>query len=145
MRLQWFVGEGEDLRKEYFAGTLTPEGSIEVELALWNNRGETERAAKDCVSPTMLLRFDSVEDTALLSFCTIDIDETVGISPSIEDGVARVLIPGTISGKPNDGTYDYENRENYKSITVRISPNGRRLKVSDIKNLYIDIVADNHE
>ena len=108
--------------------------SIRNRLHEHNNKGTLEKIEES--GGTLLY-----DGEALVSIK----DETVGISPSIEDGVARVLIPGTISGKPNDGTYDYENRENYKSITVRISPNGRRLKVSDIKNLYIDIVADNHE
>lgn len=140
MSLQWYLTDTEASKKEHFAGTLTPDGSLEVPLRVWYNRSGVQDIA-DIVSPVLVLRFSSVEDSKLLQYCTVDIDDTNAMVPVINGNIGHVLMTKAFSGKANNGLAEtLASRNNYKNITVKIKPNGGHIKDRDLKNLFLEIV-----
>ena len=86
--LSWYLISAEDsiiIEKEHYLGAYTPD-TIEMitNLQLWNNRYGQE-IAKDIENSNLKITFSSIEDTKLLEYMQVKIDNNPyeDISPSL--------------------------------------------------------------
>ena len=76
-QVSWYIIENESVElidKEHFAGAYSP-SNIEAtfEMQVWNNKWGTEDVA-DIDNPVLVLMFDTIEDSKLLEYCKVKID-----------------------------------------------------------------------
>lgn len=138
--INWYIQENNDYVQDsdFYLGTFTSDSTIQIVLQVWNNRyGSTELESIE--NARLALSFDSLEDSALLNYCTV-ICENSKKQIDIEAGRGIIEI-GMLSGQPNDGTDTAKNKDNFKNINITFDKFPGTLK-NGLKNLYINIEDD---
>ena len=139
-----------------YAGTYTGNEAIEINLQIWNNYRGTEDI-EDLENFSIVARFLTEEDNALLRYISLSITDEIEIPSIIENNALIKLLkfygkkiennaligtfidPVTLSGQANTGSEEYT--QNYIPITVTFNPApGAYLKDHDLKSLVIEIV-----
>lgn len=143
--ITWLIKENSEYipQKDYNAGIYSKEEKLKIEMQVWNNRfGITD--SDNLVNPVLNFYFDSLEDSVLLEFCKIVIDDFDEVSLIIKDQKASARIMKTLSGKANDGnSKDSANRNNFVNIRFEFDTGKYNLKENDLKNLFFEIVPMN--
>lgn len=141
-KISWYVYDQDEyvLDNDFHLGSFNSKSTIKIKIQIWNNRyGSSDVDTIDNAS--LVVYFDSLEDSALLNYCTLAINDNVNeeeiLTPEIENNKAYFLI-GKLSGQANDGIIDLETYDNYKNITLTFSDFDYSLK-NGLKNLYLDI------
>lgn len=139
--ISWYVNESGSYvqDEEYYLGSFTSDTDISVSVQVWNNRyGSKEVDSID--EARLAIYFDTIEDSALLNYCTVSINDSTYATPSVELQRAVVTI-GELSGVDNDGLEQTSNESNYKNVTIKFSGFPGNLK-NGLKNMYLDIEFD---
>ena len=141
--LSWQVRTAEESNfyaaSDEYIGTYTRKSGIDVRIRLWNNRLGSE-TVEDLDNFSIKIAFQDKEDSVLLQYLTVKYDEQVLAMNSYSD-YALIVFPTKISlsGSTNDGTS--ENKDNYVEFELLFqAPNDVRLKESDLKSLYLEVV-----
>ena len=141
--LSWQIKTAEEsdfyAASDEYIGTYTRKSGIDVRIRLWNNRLGSE-AVEDLDNFSIKIAFQDKEDSILLQYLTVKYDEQVLAMNSYSD-YALIAFPTKISlsGSTNDGTS--ENKDNYVEFELLFqAPNDVRLKESDLKSLYLEVV-----
>ena len=141
--LSWQIKTAEEsdfyAASDEYIGTYTRKSGIDVRIRLWNNRLGSE-AVEDLDNFSIKIAFQDKEDSILLQYLTVKYDEQVLAMNSYSD-YALIVFPTKISlsGSTNDGTS--ENKDNYVEFELLFqAPNDVRLKESDLKSLYLEVV-----
>ena len=141
--LSWQIKTAEEsdfyAASDEYIGTYTRKSGIDVRIRLWNNRLGSE-AVEDLDNFSIKIAFQDKEDSILLQYLTVKYDEQVLAMNSYSD-YALIVFPTKISlsGSTNDGTS--ENKDNYVEFELLFqAPNDVRLKESDLKSLYLEIL-----
>ena len=123
-----------------YAGTYTGNEAIEINLRIWNNYRGTEDI-EDLENFSIVARFLTEEDNALLRYISLSITDEIEIPSIIENNalIGTFIDPVTLSGQANTGSEEYT--RSYIPITVTFNPApGAYLKDHDLKSLVIEIV-----
>ena len=143
--ITWYAKLTEDSQfrqtDEIYAGTYTPNNSIQVNLQIWNNRWGTIDVA-DLTDFTIHMYFNDVEDTSLFNYCTIVLNKSDILNLTKADNRCILEFPNeiTLSGKKNNGT-SKENANNYLNLDIVFqAPKDVKLKEKDLKSLFFEIV-----
>ena len=141
--LSWQVKTAEEsdfyAASDEYIGTYTRKSGIDVRIRLWNNRLGSE-TVEDLDNFSIKIAFQDKEDSILLQYLTVKYDEQVLAMNSYSD-YALIVFPAKISlsGSTNDGTS--ENKDNYVEFELLFqAPDDVRLKESDLKSLYLEIL-----
>ena len=141
--LSWQVKTAEESNfyaaSDEYIGTYTRKSGIDVRIRLWNNRLGSE-AVEDLDNFSIKIAFQDKEDSILLQYLTVKYEEQILAMNSYSD-YALIVFPTKISlsGSTNDGTS--ENKDNYVEFELLFqAPNDVRLKESDLKSLYLEVV-----
>lgn len=137
--ISWFVKEIDDTfveHTEYYAGTCNNEENLEIEVELWNNRWNTQEDVDDINNAKLLISFAAAEDSSLLSFCTVKVENDEYKKPEIVTFNRACVELGDISGEKNDGSSS--NTKNYKRISIKFSKIPATYK-SGLKSMFLDI------
>lgn len=126
--------EMENIEKEYYLGVCPPNKELIIKLQVWNNRFGQENA-KDIENAHLSITFSSIEDTKLLEYMQVKIDNNIYQTPEIINSVGIVPIERIISGQNNTG--DETNTNNYITVFIKImlNPNMK----NGLKNLLISL------
>ena len=145
-KLEWYSRIGKDekyaLDNNVYAGTHTEGNPITVSLQLWNNRWGVED-----VEPLedfhINMFFKNKEDSALLQYCTVTLNEADVLSLAITEDIATLEFPKPIvlSGTKNDGTTK-NNQDHFITLQFTFQANGEDLKENDLKSLFFEIIKD---
>lgn len=144
-RISWFVKNEDNVyssKKEYYAGVYTKEEELTVFLQLWNNKAGT----KD-VTPlekfAINIYFEDIEDSVLLRFCKITMNNVEELSLVPGSQKATILFPDNIiiSGVSNDGSDTAV--DNYINLKFSFSAPNYTLKENDLKSMYFEIISLN--
>ena len=143
-KLTWHVKpeKAKDMipAEEAFAGTYNSMHNIVTTFHLWNNRYGKEDV-KDLTNYRLALSFGHTEDSSLLKYCHIKVNG----SELAGQVSGKQLVFGnmrSISGSANNGVTE-DNPSNYIVIQFVFGPaTGARLKESDLKDLYFDILRN---
>lgn len=146
-KITWYakLSSDTDFNKtnEIYAGTYTPDNSINVNLQIWNNRWGTV----DVNSLTNFLinvYFADTEDNCLFDYCSIVLNnsDVLNIKKSGTVGVLEFPEAITLSGTQNDGT-TVNNPDHYilLDFIFKIPDNVNvQLKENDLKSLFFEII-----
>jgi hypothetical protein len=139
--ISWFIKEQDSYvqEDEYYLGSFNKDSEINVFVQVWNNRYGSKDV--DSIDDARLaIYFDTLEDSSLLQYCTISVNDTYYSAPEIELQRAIFSI-GKLSGNYNDGTDQVINQDNFKNIKLKFSNFPGNLK-NGLKNMYLDIEFD---
>lgn len=136
--LSWYLISAEDstiVEKEHYLGAYTPD-TIEMitNLQLWNNRYGQE-IAKDIENSNLKITFSSIEDTKLLEYMQVKIDNNPYEDLTIINNEAIIPIQRIISGEINVGDNMCVN--NYIDIYIKTTLS-QDMK-NGLKNLLINL------
>lgn len=136
--LSWYLISAEDsiiIEKEHYLGAYTPD-TIEMitNLQLWNNRYGQE-IAKDIENSNLKITFSSIEDTKLLEYMQVKIDNNPYEDLTIVNNEAIIPIQRIISGEINVGDNMCVN--NYIDIYIKTTLS-QDMK-NGLKNLLINL------
>jgi hypothetical protein len=142
-KITWYVKQGVDYRPEtdYYAGTYATGEKVTLVLHVWNNRwGVVD--TQPLQNAVMNMRFDTIEDSALLPNCKITVNDGEEPSILIRGQVASAALGVTLAGTKNNGDpLNVNNRQNFAMIQVDIDLTGGRFKANDLKNLYFELTT----
>lgn len=136
--LSWYLisaGDSKVIEKEHYLGAYTPD-TIEMitNLQLWNNRYGQE-IAKDIENSNLKITFSSIEDTKLLEYMQVKIDNNPYEDLTIINNEAIIPIQRIISGEINVGDNMCVN--NYIDIYIKTTLS-QDMK-NGLKNLLINL------
>ena len=136
--LSWYLISAEDsiiVEKEHYLGAYTPD-TVEMitNLQLWNNRYGQE-IAKDIENSNLKITFSSIEDTKLLEYMQVKIDNNPYEDLTIVNNEAIIPIQRIISGEINVGDNMCVN--NYIDIYIKTTLS-QDMK-NGLKNLLINL------
>ena len=136
--LSWYLISAEDsiiIEKEHYLGAYTPD-TVEMitNLQLWNNRYGQE-IAKDIENSNLKITFSSIEDTKLLEYMQVKIDNNPYEDLTIINNEAIIPIQRVISGEVNVGDNMCVN--NYIDIYIKTTLS-QDMK-NGLKNLLINL------
>ena len=136
--LSWYLisaGDSVVIEKEHYLGAYTPD-TIEMitNLQLWNNRYGQE-IAKDIENSNLKITFSSIEDTKLLEYMQVKIDNNPYEDLTIINNEAIIPIQRIISGEINVGNNMCVN--NYIDIYIKTTLS-QDMK-NGLKNLLINL------
>ena len=136
--LSWYLISAEDsiiIEKEHYLGAYTPD-TVEMitNLQLWNNRYGQE-IAKDIENSNLKITFSSIEDTKLLEYMQVKIDNNPYEDLTIVNNEAIIPIQRIISGEINAGDNMCVN--NYIDIYIKTTLS-QDMK-NGLKNLLINL------
>lgn len=136
--LSWYLISAEDsiiIEKEHYLGAYTPD-TVEMitNLQLWNNRYGQE-IAKDIENSNLKITFSSIEDTKLLEYMQVKIDNNPYEDLTIINNEAIIPIQRIISGEINVGDNMCVN--NYIDIYIKTTLS-QDMK-NGLKNLLINL------
>ena len=136
--LSWYLisaGDSVVIEKEHYLGAYTPD-TIEMitNLQLWNNRYGQE-IAKDIENSNLKITFSSIEDTKLLEYMQVKIDNNPYEDLTIINNEAIIPIQRIISGEINVGDNMCVN--NYIDIYIKTTLS-QDMK-NGLKNLLINL------
>lgn len=138
-QISWYVLENESVElidKEHFAGAFSP-SNIEAtfEMQVWNNKWGTEDVA-DIDNPVLVLMFDTIEDSKLLEYCKVRIDNNPFKELEIYNDKATIPMNRILSGRSNKGSAS--DSTNYSQITIKFGPITHGMQ-NGLKGLLVDI------
>ena len=140
-KIQWYVKDKTDEeyipKREYFAGGYNPEKEIEFDIRIWNNRYNNE-SVENIENPLVNIYFESLEDSILLEYCKVGIENAEPSKVNITDNKGSVYIGRAIEGRANDGEYD--NYNNYVDIKIVFDLSEINVKNHDLKNMYLEVL-----
>ena len=136
--LSWYLisaGDSVVIEKEHYLGAYTPD-TIEMitNLQLWNNRYGQE-IAKDIENSNLKITFSSIEDTKLLEYMQVKIDNNPYEDLTVVNNEAIIPIQRIISGEINVGDNMCVN--NYIDIYIKTTLS-QDMK-NGLKNLLINL------
>lgn len=136
--LSWYLisaGDSVVIEKEHYLGAYTPD-TVEMitNLQLWNNRYGQE-IAKDIENSNLKITFSSIEDTKLLEYMQVKIDNNPYEDLTIINNEAIIPIQRIISGEINVGDNMCVN--NYIDIYIKTTLS-QDMK-NGLKNLLINL------
>ena len=136
--LTWYLVSAENsviIEKEHYLGAYTPD-TVEMitNLQLWNNRYGQE-IAKDIENSNLKITFSSIEDTKLLEYMQVKIDNSSYKDLTIINNEAIIPIPRTISGEINIG----DNMCVHNYIDIYIKTTLSQDMKNGLKNLLINL------
>lgn len=139
--ISWYIKEDDDYIQDndYYLGSFSSSSDILMKVQVWNNRYGNE-SVEDIENARLSIYFDTVEDSSLLQYCTISINNDEFIQPEIYLNRATINI-GTLLGTFNSGMDNEKNIGNYKNIIIKFSNMPTNLK-NGLKNLFLDIEFD---
>lgn len=139
--ISWYIQEdnGYIQDDEYYLGSFTSNSNIELNVQVWNNRYGSKNV-DNIDNARLSIYFDNIEDSSLLQYCTVSINNESYVSPDIEVNRATLYI-GNLSGSLNNGLESSQNNSNYKNINLKFSNLPSNLK-NDLKNMFLDIEID---
>lgn len=145
--ITWYVKNSDDSyvqKNVYYAGNYTQAGDpLSITIRIWNNRYGT-KAVSDATNIKLYLYFANLEDAAILPYLSVRTTSMSGQITIIEN-TATIIFPDTVtlSGQANDGD-EKEWYQNYVDITISldVTETNARLRAHDMKNLYIEIDAE---
>ena len=124
-----------------YAGAITPNNYLTVDIQLWNNRwGESD--VETLSDFNILMYFQDVEDSALLENCSIFYNGAeVDIEIENKKALVKFAKAPILSGKANDGSsLNEDNSGNFISLQFIFTTSSQRLKENDLKHLILEIV-----
>lgn len=130
-----------DDTSEIFAGTYTHNAPIALDVRIWNNRyGVFD--VEDLKDFALNFYFKDFEDASLLSFLKVTYNNIEELNLDIASGraTAKFFEDVVLSGKANNG--EDKDRENYLDLLIEfdVSDKSIKLKNSDMKSLFLEIV-----
>lgn len=133
--------ESYDDTSQIFAGTYTHNTPIALDIRIWNNRyGVFD--VEDLKDFALNFYFKDFEDAALLNFLKVTYNNIEELNLDIIEGRATAKFFDTIvlSGKANSG--EEKDRDNYLALLIEfdIPDKTVKLKNSDMKSLFLEIV-----
>ena len=136
--ISWFILDAEEYTQEsdVYIGSYSHNETISIKCQLWNNRYGTTHI-ESVENATLGILFESIEDSYMLNYCSVTIDNGEEIKPTIE--IDRGLIEiGLISGDSNNGEDSISNKNNYYDIEIKFKNVPSNIK-KGLKSLYVDI------
>lgn len=138
-QISWHITERKSsnlIDGEYFAGAYSPSDTEAIfDLQVWNNIWGTEDVS-DIENPILVLMFNCIEDSKLLQYCKVSIDNGIYQDLEILEDRALIAIDRILSGKANKGSEADAN--NYVKIAVKFGPISYGMKTG-LKSLLIDL------
>lgn len=136
--ITWHILENTDYIQdsEYYLGSFNPESIINLNVQVWNNK-YGQKTVDSLDNARLVIYFESIEDSALLKYCSISVNNDSPIEPTIELNKIIVEI-GRLSGEPNNGVTNDKNRVNYKNIQIQFKGLPSNLR-NGLKNMFLDI------
>lgn len=143
-KITWYAKLVSDDRysvnPRFYAGRYNDEEPIIVDIQVWNNRwGTTD--VEDLKSYDICFFFDKIEDSVLLSYCTViyDGNTVIPFNVSGQKALLEFSAKPTLSGKKNNGS-SADNTDHYLQLRFIFSATQERLKDNDIKSLYFEVL-----
>lgn len=139
--ISWYIKEQDSYIQddEYYLGSYTSDSEINISVQVWNNRYGS-KSVDNIDDARLAIYFDTIEDSSLLSYCTVSINDSYYAVPETELQRAVVSI-GELSGEYNDGLEQSTNVAKYKNIKLKFSNFPGNLK-NGLKNMFLDIEFD---
>lgn len=139
--ISWYIKEDDDYVQDndYYLGSFSSLMDITLNVQVWNNRYGNE-TVENVDNARLSIYFDTVEDSSLLQYCTVSINNNEFTKPSITLNRAVIEI-GDLYGTYNNGLEDTSNSNNYKNLSIKFSKMPSNLK-NGLKNLFLDIEFD---
>ena len=133
--------ESYDDTSQIFAGTYTHNTPVALDVRIWNNRyGVFD--VEDLKDFALNFYFKDFEDAALLNFLKVTYNNIEELNLEITGTRAAAKFFDTIalSGKANSG--EEKDRDNYLDLLIEFDVPDKtiKLKNSDIKSLFLEIV-----
>lgn len=140
-KITWYILEDEEYIQddEYYLGSFSPDSEIQLKVQVWNNR-YGKNNVESISNARLAIYFDSIEDSMLLEYCTVSINDNnfTKIPAMFGKGIIDI---GLLSGNSNNGMDIIDNIYNFKNITVSFKGFPTNLK-NGIKNMFLDIELD---
>ena len=140
-KITWYILDDEDYIQddEYYLGSFSPDSEIKLKVQVWNNR-YGKNNVENIPNARLAIYFDSIEDSLLLNYCTISVNDESFTKIPVMFGNGVVDI-GLLSGNSNNGMDIVDNVYNFKNITISFKGFPANLK-NGIKNMFLDIELD---
>lgn len=137
-KITWLIKENKEYIQDtdHYFGSINPQDTLELEIQVWNNR--YGKVSTDSIeNARLVIYFDSIEDSTLLNYCSVNINDSGFNKLDLEINRATIEI-GKLSGEFNNGINNENNRNNYKNLIVRFKDFPRNMK-KGMKNMFLDI------
>lgn len=140
-KITWYILEDEEYIQddEYYLGSFSPDSEIQLKVQVWNNR-YGKNNVESIPNARLAIYFDSIEDSMLLEYCTVSINDNNLTKIPVMFGKGIIDI-GLLSGNSNNGMDIIDNTYNFKNITISFKGFPTNLK-NGIKNMFLDIELD---
>lgn len=140
-KITWYILEDEEYIQddEYYLGSFSPDSEIQLKVQVWNNR-YGKNNVESIPNARLAIYFDSIEDSMLLEYCTVSINDNNLTKIPVMFGKGIIDI-GLLSGNSNNGMDIIDNIYNFKNITISFKGFPTNLK-NGIKNMFLDIELD---
>ena len=140
-KITWYILEDEEYIQddEYYLGSFSPDSEIQLKVQVWNNR-YGKNNVESIPNARLAVYFDSIEDSMLLEYCTVSINDNNLTKIPVMFGKGIIDI-GLLSGNSNNGMDIIDNTYNFKNITISFKGFPTNLK-NGIKNMFLDIELD---
>lgn len=125
---------------ERYLGTAAAGKGLNARLRLWNNRYGT---SDEATLRNFAIRgsFSSIEDSALLKYCTLSFEGNV-LPSQITGNHVIFTVPKTLQlkGTANNGLTS-ENKSHYADFDFSFTvPGEARIKENDLKDMYLEVI-----
>lgn len=140
-KITWYILEDEEYIQddEYYLGSFSPDSEIQLKVQVWNNRYGRNNV-ESIPNARLAIYFDSIEDSMLLEYCTVSINDNNFTKIPVMFGKGIIDI-GLLSGNSNNGMDIIDNIYNFKNISILFKGFPTNLK-NGIKNMFLDIELD---
>ena len=140
-KITWYILEDEEYIQddEYYLGSFSPDSEIQLKVQVWNNR-YGKNNVESIPNARLAIYFDSIEDSMLLEYCTVSINDNNFTKIPVMFGKGIIDI-GLLSGNSNNGMDIIDNIYNFKNISKSFIGFPTYLK-KGIKNMFLDIELD---
>lgn len=140
-KITWYILEDEEYIQddEYYLGSFSPDSEIQLKVQVWNNR-YGKNNVESIPNARLAIYFDSIEDSMLLEYCTVSINDNNLTKIPVMFGKGIIDI-GLLSGNSNNGMDIIDNIYNFKNISISFKGFPTNLK-NGIKNMFLDIELD---
>lgn len=140
-KITWYILEDEEYIQddEYYLGSFSPDSEIQLKVQVWNNR-YGKNNVESIPNARLAVYFDSIEDSMLLEYCTVSINDNNFTKIPVMFGKGIIDI-GLLSGNSNNGMDIIDNIYNFKNISISFKGFPTNLK-NGIKNMFLDIELD---
>lgn len=140
-KITWYILEDEEYIQddEYYLGSFSPDSEIQLKVQVWNNR-YGKNNVESIPNARLAIYFDSIEDSMLLEYCTVSINDNNFTKIPVMFGKGIIDI-GLLSGNSNNGMDIIDNIYNFKNISISFKGFPTNLK-NGIKNMFLDIELD---